>query len=128
MLEVNTTVVSAYITFYIAEVTLGVSGILAIVALGLYMTNTGKMRISTESEHAVHHVWSYIGFVAESAIFILSGLIMGRRLADTDDSVIGGIDFLKLLVSYVLLHVIRFGLMLIFWPCLSKTGDTVSFE
>jgi len=54
-----------------------VSGILAIVFLGLYMTNTGKTRISAESEHAVHNVWSYIGFVAETVIFILTGIIMG---------------------------------------------------
>jgi NhaP-type Na+/H+ or K+/H+ antiporter len=84
VLEVNTTIFSAYIIFYVAEVTLGVSGILAIVALGLYMNNIGKASISAESEHAVHHVWSYIGFVAETVIFILSGIIMGRRFVDID--------------------------------------------
>jgi len=60
-----------------AESILHVSGILAIVSLGLYMTNTGKTKISAESEHAVHHVWGYIGFVAETVIFIVSGIIMG---------------------------------------------------
>ena len=43
------------------------------------MTRSGKYRISAESEHAVHHVWGYIGFVAETVIFILTGLIMGQR-------------------------------------------------
>jgi NhaP-type Na+/H+ or K+/H+ antiporter len=66
--------------FFVAESTsVHVSGILAIVALGLYMTNTGKTRISAESEHSVHHVWGYVGFVAETIIFILSGIIMGQR-------------------------------------------------
>ena len=41
------------------------------------MTNTGKTKISSESEHAVHNVWSYIGFVAETVIFIISGVIIG---------------------------------------------------
>ena len=78
VLEVNTTVVGSYLLFYIAEFTaLHVSGVLAIVALGLYMTGKGKTRISAESEHAVHHIWGYIGYVAETVIFILSGVIIG---------------------------------------------------
>ena len=85
VLEVNTTIFCSYIIFWIAEGSpLHVSGILAIVALGLYMTNTGKTRISVESEHAVHHVWGYIGFVAETLIFILSGLILGVRMFDKE--------------------------------------------
>jgi len=43
----NSTIFVSYILFYLAEGTpLHVSGILAIVALGLYMTNTGKTWIS----------------------------------------------------------------------------------
>ena len=78
VLEVNSTIVISYLAFFIAESTpVHVSGILCIVSLGLYMTNTGKTRISAESEHSVHHVWGYIGFMAETVIFILSGIIMG---------------------------------------------------
>ena len=51
-------------------------------ALGLYMTNSGKTRISAESEHSVHHVWGYFGFIAETLIFILTGVIMGERASD----------------------------------------------
>jgi len=58
VLEVNTTLVSCYVVFYIAEGTaLHVSGILALVALGLYMTKSGKNNISGSSEASVHHVW-----------------------------------------------------------------------
>lgn len=78
VLEVNSTIVTSYVLFWVAEFTdLHVSGILAICALGLFMTNSGKTGISIESEHAVHHVWSYIGYMAETVIFILSGIIMG---------------------------------------------------
>ena len=102
------------------------SGILAIVSLGLYMTKSGRTRISTQSEHAVHHVWGYIGFVAETVVFILSGLIMGKRA--TDDPLIGASDYFKLLASYVILHFIRFFMILIFWPILRKIGYGMSFS
>lgn len=118
MLEVNTTIFTSYMMFFLAESTqLGVSGILALVAFGLYMTNSGKTKISAESEHAVHHVWGYIGFVAETLIFILSGIIMGER-ASADDNLIGYKDYIKLIGTYVILHLIRFFMILAFWPCL----------
>ena len=47
VLEVNTTIFTAYLVFFVAEVTpVHVSGILALVTLGLYMTKSGKTRIS----------------------------------------------------------------------------------
>jgi CPA1 family monovalent cation:H+ antiporter len=47
VLEINFTIVCAYLTFYLAEDTfLHVSGIIALVVMGLYMTNIGKTRIS----------------------------------------------------------------------------------
>mmetsp|Transcript_15166 Transcript_15166/g.10653 ORF Transcript_15166/g.10653 Transcript_15166/m.10653 type:complete len:113 (+) Transcript_15166:661-999(+) len=58
VLEVNITIVSAYLLFYVCELTaLHVSGILALVTLGLYMTYKGKSSISAGSEESTHHVW-----------------------------------------------------------------------
>jgi NhaP-type Na+/H+ or K+/H+ antiporter len=128
VLEVNTTIFGSYLIFFLAESTpLHVSGILAIVALGLYMTRSGKLRISAESEHSVHHVWGYIGFVAETVIFILTGLIMGQRAVS--DTVIGGWDVFKLVLgTYPILHVIRFVIIMMFWPCLAKLGYGLTFN
>lgn len=107
ILEVNLTVFSAYILFYIAESELKVSGILAMVAFGLWMTRSGKTRISSASEHAVHYVWSYIGFIAETVIFLLTGVIVAIKVLK-EDSVIGPSDYWKLLILYAFLHCIRF--------------------
>mmetsp|Transcript_5431 Transcript_5431/g.9149 ORF Transcript_5431/g.9149 Transcript_5431/m.9149 type:complete len:461 (+) Transcript_5431:541-1923(+) len=127
VLEVNTTIFASYLLFFVAESTsVHVSGILAIVALGLYMTNTGKTRISAESEHSVHHVWGYIGFVAETVIFILTGVIMGERAVG--ETQIGFNDYMKLIGTYLMLHVIRFIMIFIFWPLLSKMGYGMSFN
>jgi NhaP-type Na+/H+ or K+/H+ antiporter len=50
VLSVTVMVVGAYFCFYIAELTfLKVSGILAIVTLGLYMSAVGKRKIYPES-------------------------------------------------------------------------------
>ena len=124
VLEVNTTFVASYLVFFIAEGTsLHVSGILALVALGLFMNKQGKTRISAESEHALHHVWGYIGFMAETVIFILSGVIMGLRLEEGNachKHKVGPIDFGLVFANYACLHVIRFVMIAMFWPILRK--------
>ena len=58
VLETNLTICTAYICFFTAEhPSVHVSGILALVVLGLYMARQGKTRISSESEHSLHSVW-----------------------------------------------------------------------
>lgn len=126
VLEVNTTIFMSYIIFFIAENTsLHVSGILSLVALGLYMTKSGKTWISAESEHAVHHVWGFVGFMAETIIFILTGIIMGHRALDSE---LSGTDFVMVFATYVCLHVIRFACICLFWPILKALGYGMSFQ
>lgn len=78
IMEANLTVCLPYILFYVAErPDVHVSGILALVTMGLYMTNVGKTQISSESDEAIHSIWHYIGFSAETLIFLLTGVVLG---------------------------------------------------
>jgi len=92
----------------------------------------GKARISVDSEHALHHVWGYMGFMAETVIFILSGVVMGVRLSQGNS--LGHVhelsmkDFGLLFANYGLLHVIRFGCIFIFWPFLRMMGYGMEFR
>lgn len=128
VLEVNSTILVAYLIFFLAEATpIHVSGILALVSLGLFMARSGRTMISAESEHAVHHVWGYIGYIAETLIFILTGLIFGERIME--ESSITYLDFVKLIFgTYPILHLIRFGSILMFWPCLRRMGYGMTFN
>jgi NhaP-type Na+/H+ or K+/H+ antiporter len=110
ILEVNLTICFAYLTFYIAEHPLiHVSGILAIVTLGLLMTRAGKASISSRSEHGVHTVWSVIGFYAETLIFMLAGIFFGIEM--TVDIWVA--NWWKSIVLYLFLILIRLVLLLI---------------
>lgn len=111
ILETNITIVGAYLAFYTAEFwELEVSGILALVALGLYMTKVGRTRISQMSEETLHHIWSYLGFACETLVFLIAGVIISTKVFDRH-SIIGWEDWLKLLANYVFLHIIRFGII-----------------
>lgn len=121
ILEINITLFGAYLLFYAAESILKVSGILAMVALGLYMTKTGKTKISSVSEHAVHHVWSFVGFCAETMIFLLTGNIIAIQVFK-EDTIIGFDDWWKLLCLYFMLNMLWFFLVFVFSWIISKIG------
>lgn len=126
--EITLTVVAALGTFFIAE-TLTVegqqltSGVLAVVALGLMVGTRGKSRVSTSVGHELHSVWAMLGFVANTAIFFVSGLIVFDRLRDRVWRDLG-----RLLLLYVGIHVARGLVLLLAWPTLQRTGYGLPFS
>jgi NhaP-type Na+/H+ or K+/H+ antiporter len=81
VLEANLLIFSSYLLFFVAEA-LKTSGIIAIVVYGIFMSLYGRLNISASSEHANHHIWGYIGFIAETLIFLVAGLIMGAIIRE----------------------------------------------
>ena len=82
ILTLNITVVSCYILYFTAEyVDLGIhiSGIMSLVSMGLYMAAFGKTHISVDAKAIVHNFWKIYIFVAETIIFILGGVLVGRQ-------------------------------------------------
>ena len=54
--------IAAYMTFYISEAVLGISGVLAVVALGVVM-NSQRTVISPEVEPVMHEYVSKLSFL-----------------------------------------------------------------
>lgn len=65
---------------------LEVSGVLAVVTTGLVMSFYARGRISPGVEESMHTFWSMATYVANTAIFFVSGLIIGDR-ALFDDAI-----------------------------------------
>ena len=67
ILTINVTIAMCYLLYFTAEyVHLGihVSGIMALVAMGLYMAAFGRTKFTTEARERVHHIWKVYVFVA----------------------------------------------------------------
>jgi len=125
VLEVNLTICFAFITFFVAEhPAIHVSGILAIVILGILMTRSGKTTISNRSEHAVHTVWALVGFYAETMIFMLAGMFFGMEMT----AELFKDNFWKSIVLYLFLIVIRLCLLMITKPILGLTGYPIEYS
>ena len=77
LIEITFTTVAAYGSFLLAE-HFHLSGVLATLTTGVLIGNTGSLgAISDKGREAVESFWEYIGFVANSLIFLLIGLRLG---------------------------------------------------
>jgi len=129
ILVVNITLIACYMVYFVAEnVDLGIkiSGIIALVSLGLFMAAFGKTRINSESEHAVHTFWKYAVYCAETVIFLVAGIIIGVKVLmnekDPEAISITTDDLYKLVGLYGCMTVSRFFSIALFMPILKRHG------
>lgn len=73
-LEITLTTILAYLSFYVAEHHLHVSGVMAVVAAGVVLGGWGKAKISPSVAGYLEHFWDYLAGLANALIFLLVGL------------------------------------------------------
>jgi len=120
LVEITVIVAAAYMTFYIAEHFLHVSGVLGLVSLGLLMASVGRTRISPEVEHFLHEFWELFAFIANTLIFLIVGVVISNNIVFTAN------DFIILLILYVGIHVVRAIVITLFFPVMKKAGYGLS--
>ena len=123
MVEITITLSSSFITFYVAEAFLGVSGVLAVVALGLE-AKTHEAYISPEVEVYMHQFWEMMAYLGNTVIFLLVGVVISER-AFTH---VGPQDWFYLIALYFGLTVIRSIVMILFFPLLARLGYGIKWE
>ena len=73
LIETATTVALAFGAFVVAE-ELHVSGILAVVAAGIFVGNIGTQNTSPTTQVTLNNFWEFLAFAANSIVFLLIGL------------------------------------------------------
>jgi len=126
--ETALTLVVCLGAFVVAEGTeIHVSGILSVVMAGLVFSYYGNSRISISAFHSVHSFWETCGYVANTVIFFISGLIMAVR-AFSYDEYVDLKDWGLLLFLYVALHIIRAITVMVSFPVLKYKGYGVTMK
>jgi NhaP-type Na+/H+ or K+/H+ antiporter len=116
LVEISVIIAAAYLAFFVAEHFMHMSGVLALVALGLAMAGVGKTRISPQVEHFLHEFWELASFLANTLIFIIVGVVIAQRTEFTVS------DFIILAIFYVGLHIIRALIIMAFFPFMKRLG------
>jgi NhaP-type Na+/H+ or K+/H+ antiporter len=126
----NTTVCMCYITYFCAEyvdIGLHVSGIMSLVALGIFVGVYGKTLIHADAQETASHFWKYLIYVAETVIFLLAGAIVGTRVIPASASM-SLQEFLNLFILYLCMIASRFLGIIVFKGYLFKAGYGLTFK
>ncbi|MEI2415425.1 cation:proton antiporter [Orrella sp. JC864] len=108
--EITLTLTLAYLTFFISEHYLGVSGVVATVIAGLVVGSSGRTRMSPTTFEHLASAWAQFGFWANSLIFLFAAMLVPRLMADTSlfDFLMIGVVFAATLAARAL---VVFGLL-----------------
>lgn len=80
MLQALNTIISAFASFYIAESFLNVSGVMAVLITSIIMSRVIHFDYPGEDERFVERLWTLNGFVADSMVFLLTGVTLSANL------------------------------------------------
>jgi len=80
--EITLTITLAYLSFFITDHYLHLSGVVACVSAGLVIGSARRTRFSQETAEQLDGAWGQIGFWANSMIFLLAAMFVPRFIGD----------------------------------------------
>jgi NhaP-type Na+/H+ or K+/H+ antiporter len=116
LVQISAVILATYVTFFIAEGLLHVSGVISLVSFGLTLTYVGKPRLKPEANRFMENFWELAGYIANTLIFILVGVVIAMRV---DVSWMG---LLACAGIYVGVNVIRLLVIFLFYPVMKRCG------
>ena len=122
LIEITVVIGAAYLSFYIAESVLHVSGVIAVVTLGISMAGHGKTKVSPGVTHFLHEFWELAAFIANTLIFIIVGVVIAEQVNYTLT------DLIVLLLVYVAIHIARLGTVYVFYPMMRRIGYGIAWK
>jgi len=122
LIQVLVTLCLAYMSFFVCEFLVGVSGFLGTVAAALVVSFTGWPHFV--SRETMAGIWHLIELIGNTLIFTLAGVLMARAFIkehlDLADSL------MWLCVVFACLNAIRFLMVFLVYPLLSRMGTGFS--
>lgn len=109
-------IVSSYITFILAQSILDVSGVIALVAFGLMITNAGRPKLKPEVNHFMDQFWELMAYIANTLIFIIVGVVIAMKIE------LSWTSLLLVIFVYVGVNIVRMLVISILYPFMKKAG------
>ena len=127
VIEITITLTTAYLAFFSAR---GhrVLGVLAVVALGLFMGKEGKVSISPEVGHFLEEFWEMLAFFGNTVVFVIAGLAMSYRLGLFDGALWGAYDLGVVCLLYVVSTIVRGCIVCLVWAFEARLGNKVDWR
>lgn len=95
--QLGVTVISAYLSFIVADHYLGASGVISTLVLGLYLGRRARLELNREAYEGMRYIWEFLSLSANTLVFLAVGLAVDPSL------LLGNISVIPLTVGIVYL-------------------------
>ncbi|KAK3137158.1 hypothetical protein QOZ80_5BG0448600 [Eleusine coracana subsp. coracana] len=123
IIEISLTLAVSYIAFFTAQDSLEVSGVLTVMTLGMFYAAFAKTAFKGDSQESLHHFWEMVAYIANTLIFILSGVVIADGVLQNDVHFERhGTSWGFLLLLYVFVLISRVVVVGVLYPLLRHFG------
>nr|CAL44986.1 putative Na/H antiporter [Cymodocea nodosa] len=123
VIEVTLTLAVSYIAFYTSQDAIKVSGVLSVMTLGMFYAVAARTAFKGETHESLHHFWELVSYIANTLIFILSGVVIGENvMSDKSSFESDGAKWGYLILLYVYVQLSRATVVGILFPFLRYFG------
>ncbi|GBG32542.1 Sodium/hydrogen exchanger 7 [Hondaea fermentalgiana] len=119
VLQVASTIAFAYMSYFVAEVVAGTSGVLSVVFCGILTSAVGLTLVHDQT--LLHNVWSMIEFLGNTILFTLGGVVWGESMVGASPQFATG-AYAYIFVLFAFMTLIRIVVLLVFYPIVAYTG------
>lgn len=121
VIEITLTLTVSYLAYFTAETGAEVSGVLTVMTLGMFYAAVARTAFKGESQKSLHHFWEMVSYIANTLIFMLSGVVIAESILHGESSITDQ-SWGFLILLYVLLQVSRVIVVVVLYPGLRYFG------
>ncbi|XP_031384189.1 sodium/hydrogen exchanger 7 isoform X2 [Punica granatum] len=122
VIEITLTLAVSYIAYFTAQEGADVSGVLTVMTLGMFYAAVAKTAFKGETQQSLHHFWEMVAYIANTLIFILSGVVIAEGVLSHGDVLTRGSSWAYLILLYVLVQASRLIVVSVLFPLLRYFG------
>lgn len=85
VIEITLTLAVSYVAYFTAQEGADISGVLTVMTLGMFYSAFARTAFKGESQESLHNFWGMVAYIANTLIFILSGVVIAEGVLSSDD-------------------------------------------
>ncbi|KAJ0257006.1 Sodium/hydrogen exchanger 8 [Hirschfeldia incana] len=122
VVQITVTLSISYFAYYTAQVWAGVSGILTVMTLGMLFAAFARTAFKGDSHQSLHHFWEMVAYLANTLVFILSGVIIAEGDFSSRKISYEGASWGFLFLLYLYVQLSRCVMVGVLYPLLRRFG------
>ncbi|XP_010527835.1 PREDICTED: sodium/hydrogen exchanger 7 isoform X2 [Tarenaya hassleriana] len=122
VIEITLTLAVSYFAYYTAQEWAEVSGVLTVMALGMFYAALARTAFKGDSQQSLHHFWEMVAYIANTLIFILSGVVIAEGILGSEKISYQGDSWGYLFLLYLYVQLSRVVVVGVLFPFLHRFG------